>query len=105
LNAIFKVVKKNFGSKLGIFPYRYLAVVKISGKSGANICSTPLVSSSRGDFQQPKLLLSVGHVLLSSFFLEQIAEIQKTSLARILCDNADDVNMMQPDAFTVPSER
>jgi len=29
---------------LGIFPYRYLAVLKISRKSGADSCSTPLVS-------------------------------------------------------------
>jgi len=37
-DAIFEVVKMNFGSKfgpLGIFSYRYLAVMKISRKSGA----------------------------------------------------------------------
>jgi len=32
---------------LGIFRYRYLAVLKISRKSGADSCSTPLVSRTR----------------------------------------------------------
>jgi len=32
---------------LGIFPYRYLAVLKISRKSGADSCSIPLISWSK----------------------------------------------------------
>jgi len=44
MNAILKVVKMNFGQVwgLGIFPYRYLAVLKISRKSGAD-CSALVV--------------------------------------------------------------
>jgi len=35
----------SLGLGVGIFPYRYIAVLKISRKSGAGSCSTPLVSS------------------------------------------------------------
>jgi len=45
LNAFFKGVKMNFGSKLGglgIFPLRFLAVLKMSRKFEADSCTTPL---------------------------------------------------------------
>jgi len=43
LNAIFKVCKNEFPQQvwgLGILPYRYFAVLKISRKSLADSCST-----------------------------------------------------------------
>jgi len=49
LKAIFKVVKKNTGSKFGAWvslPYRYFAVRNVSRKSGADGCGTPLASHS-----------------------------------------------------------
>ena len=36
-------------------------------------------------------------------FAEQMKEIKKTSLARVLCDNAQGVNSMQKDVFRAES--
>lgn len=36
---------------------------------------------------------------------EQLREINKSSLARIFCDNANELATMQPQAFSVPSQR
>ncbi|XP_019636850.1 PREDICTED: myeloperoxidase-like, partial [Branchiostoma belcheri] len=38
------------------------------------------------------------------FTAVQLAEIRKTSLARILCDNTDDTTHMQPDVFRLPTQ-
>ncbi|XP_049772469.1 peroxidase-like [Schistocerca cancellata] len=40
----------------------------------------------------------------SSFTADQLCEIRKTSLARILCDNSDGVQQIQADVFHKPSE-
>jgi hypothetical protein len=40
-----------------------------------------------------------------SLFTAQLGEIRKTTLARVFCDNADDIKMMQPKVFIVPSGR
>ncbi|KAF8790333.1 uncharacterized protein LOC129959954 isoform X2 [Argiope bruennichi] len=37
----------------------------------------------------------------SSFTKEQLAEIRKTTLARVLCDNADSADFMQPSAMYI----
>lgn len=37
-----------------------------------------------------------------SFTLDQLNEIRKTSVARLLCDNGDDLREIQPLAFRVP---
>jgi len=47
--AIFQAVKMNFGSKFGfayIFPYRFLEILQISRKSGADSCIFSLLASS-----------------------------------------------------------
>ena len=38
-----------------------------------------------------------------SLSFAQVREIQKASWARILCDNVENVNVMQPLAFYVPN--
>ncbi|XP_012286670.1 peroxidasin [Orussus abietinus] len=35
---------------------------------------------------------------------EQLQEIRKTSLARLLCDNGDNITRVQPDVFVMPGE-
>ena len=33
---------------------------------------------------------------------DQVDQVKKTSLARVLCDNSDDVSVIQPRVFHVP---
>ena len=85
MNAIFKLVKINFGSKFGawvIFPYRYLVVLKISRKSGADRCNTPLISpadwqrsDTHGTLSKPDLTLV--YPTLRSPSLEQLTPRQQ----------------------------
>ncbi|KAL6430530.1 hypothetical protein ACFW04_007847 [Cataglyphis niger] len=39
------------------------------------------------------------------FRAEQVAQIQQASLARILCDNGDNITRVQPDVFLLPEGR
>lgn len=43
-------------------------------------------------------------VLIVENFSEQLHEIKKASLARLFCDNGDDIHTMQPSAFLVISD-
>jgi len=40
---------------------------------------------------------------INSFSKEQLAEIKKVSIARLFCDNGNDIKKMQPHAFIVPN--
>merc|ERR1712228_1092718 len=40
-----------------------------------------------------------------AFTLGQLDEIRKTSMARIICDNTDDIDRIQPLAFKMPTSR
>ncbi|KAG7189813.1 hypothetical protein KM043_017473 [Ampulex compressa] len=42
------------------------------------------------------------HESLSVFRPEQLSQIRQTSLARILCDNGDNIRRIQPDVFLLP---
>ncbi|XP_029163989.1 peroxidasin homolog [Nylanderia fulva] len=42
---------------------------------------------------------------LGVFRAEQLAQIQQVSLARILCDNGDNITQVQPDVFLLPEGR
>lgn len=37
-----------------------------------------------------------------AFTVEQLAEIKKTSLARLICDNSDAIQTQSPKGFTLP---
>ena len=39
----------------------------------------------------------------TAFRPEQLHQIRKASLARLFCDNGDDIEQMQPDALELPS--
>ena len=39
------------------------------------------------------------------FSLAQVNAIKETSLARILCDNGDNIQLMQPLAFKAPTTK
>merc|ERR1711988_369244 len=40
-----------------------------------------------------------------AFSLPQLNEVRKTSMARIICDNTDDVDSIQPLAFKMPTSK
>lgn len=39
---------------------------------------------------------------MTAFTLDQLAEIKKVSMSRIICDNTD-IDQIQPNAFMMPS--
>lgn len=41
--------------------------------------------------------------LVSSMTIDQLNEVRKASLARVLCDNLDDVDDLQPNIFRPPT--
>jgi len=43
-------------------------------------------------------------LILTKFFyiLDQLTEIRKVTLARVFCDNSNNVTMMQKQAFLIP---
>merc|ERR1711923_370357 len=40
-----------------------------------------------------------------AFTLPQLNEVRKTSMARIICDNTDEIDRIQPLAFKMPTSR
>ncbi|XP_042207308.1 peroxidase-like [Homarus americanus] len=42
--------------------------------------------------------------LVSSFTPQQLREVRKVTLSRVLCDNLDDVDQLQPNLFRPPTE-
>ncbi|KAJ1520556.1 hypothetical protein ONE63_003672 [Megalurothrips usitatus] len=63
------------------------------------IVSEQMVRSRRGDryfYDNPEQPYP--------FTPEQVREIKKASLARVFCDNANNVAMMQPNVFAVPAQ-
>ena len=44
-------------------------------------------------------------MLLKMCYLEQLREIRKSSMSRLICDNARDIDEMQPLAFVLAGER
>jgi len=40
-----------------------------------------------------------------AFSLPQLNEVRKTSMARIICDNTDEVDSIQPLAFKMPTSK
>lgn len=41
---------------------------------------------------------------MSSLTPDQLREVRKVTLARVLCDNLDDVDSLQPNVFRPPTE-
>jgi len=52
-----------------------------------------------------KFFYDLGLSQQRAFTLGQLEEIRKTSMARIICDNTDDVDRIQPLAFKMPNSR
>ena len=42
---------------------------------------------------------------VSLIFPEQLYEIRKTSMSRLICDNAHDIDEIQPLAFVLANEK
>lgn len=40
----------------------------------------------------------------TNYILEQLEQIKRSNLARIFCDNSNNVQWMQKDVFLVPDE-
>ena len=49
-------------------------------------------------------MLFITYSMLLILFSDQVNAIKETSLARVLCDNSDNIQLMQPLAFKTTSE-
>ena len=49
--------------------------------------------------------MSENYIFLQLLLLEQLYEIRKTSMSRLICDNAHDIDEIQPLAFVLADER
>lgn len=63
-----------------------------------------LVASQFNDLKKGDRFYYENGPNLTSFSLEQLREIRKQSLARLICDNTD-VRLIQPSAFLMPLKR
>ena len=52
-----------------------------------------------------KLYFTINYNDLTFHYSEQLYEIRKSSMSRLICDNAHDIDEIQPLAFELASEK
>lgn len=73
--------------------------LQLAGKTFKCILTDQFLRLKKGD----RFYYENGDNLFTRFTLEQLSEIRKTSLARVLCDNSE-ISTMQPRAFFLESK-